>query len=157
MIGQLNILCINGTLSDEGRATHLMTPLCGDHELGRFYQIGIGPMWYPYTDCDNEILYRVGEIGNVCTLPVEGSPTSIEPGQHGYDDHRLRGPDDSYAATYGDPNPAIFACRLPYQYGYHEKQGINMFRGWGASRGDVDVAEYLLAAKAFHQITSMGK
>lgn len=133
------------TQTSEGRQSFSMTPECGDHEVGSFYQVGIGPMWYPYLECDPDIRYMAGEIGNVCELPIEcnftggsGDPTC------GWWNHRLRGPDDSYAATYGDPNPAIFSCRLAYEYGYAEKITPNMFNGWAASRGEVDLFEYIL-------------
>lgn len=128
--------------SVEGTSVRSNTPLCGDHDLGHFYQINIGPMWYPYTACDQQITYRTGEIGNICALPVEGNELA-EP-TIGYWNHRLRGPDDNYAETFGDPNPAIFACRLPYQYGYAEKAGYNMFAGHGAPRGEVDLLLYRL-------------
>jgi hypothetical protein len=130
---------------DMGRTSYHMTPECGDHEVGRVFQKGIGPMWYPYLECDSDIRYMAGEIGNVCEIPIECNSTfeGNEP-TCGWWNHRLRAPDDSYALTFNDPNPAIFSCRLQYEYGYAEKVTPNMFNGWGASRGDVDLAEYVL-------------
>lgn len=133
------------TLENMGKGSYSMTPECGDHEVGRFFQVGIGPMWYPYLECDPDIRYMAGEIGNVCEIPIECNFTGGgAEATCGWWNHRLRAPDNSYALTFGDPNPAIFSCRLMYEYGYAEKVTPNMFNGWGASRGEVDLFEYIL-------------
>ena len=61
-----------------GDTNKYMVPACGDHELPPEslivfgYDI-VGPMWYPYTECNEEINYKVATVANICNLPVEES------------------------------------------------------------------------------------
>ena len=126
-------------LQYQGDVNKYMTPTCGDHDMpkSQFIVPGypqVGPMWYPYTACNEDIYYQVATIANTCVLEVEGD--------HDSTDHRLRAPDDAYPEIFNDPHPSIWACKNEYDYGYSEKGSANIFDGYGNARGDVDLVEY---------------
>jgi hypothetical protein len=130
----------------QGDTNKYMVPTCGDHDLPPEslivfgYDI-VGPMWYPYTECNDEINYQVATIANICNLYVEDS--IYGGGDRDATDHRNRAPDESYPEIFGDPHPTVFVCKTEYDYGYSEKISANIFNGAGNARGEVDLVDYI--------------
>ena len=135
--------------SDAGLWWRSYRPRCGDHELS--FWTGLGPMWYPYDDCDEVEYYR--SISREATaqnyfylmemFTEKGIDGIVESGgtPHGSHDMRMLGPADNFGEV-GESIASIWACRCDWIHYNYEKQGENVFTGYSRYRGGLnDVAK----------------
>jgi len=108
---------------------------CGDHENGNvcFNGPGIGPMWYPYTACDDRDFYKCFAGSNYCTNYYPETPR---------DDMRFCGP-TVYTAWVKEGGAGAYAdCVLYFHYRYSKTTGSPTFNGFANIVAWVDVNVY---------------
>ncbi len=108
---------------------------CGDHESGNVCMNGpgIGPMWYPYTDCDQRDFYKCFAGSNYCTNYYPNTPR---------DDMRFCGPTVYTAWVDGGGSGAYADCVLSFHYRYSKTIGSPTFIGFANIIARVDINEY---------------
>lgn len=140
--------------SDAGLWWRSYTPRCGDHELS--FINGLGPMWYPYDDCDEVEYYRSLSRGATAQnyfylmemFTQEGIDKIIEAGgvPHGSHDMRMLGPADSFGYI-GESIASIWNCRCDWIHYNDKKQGNNVFTGYGRYRGGLSELDKLVCIR----------
>ena len=114
------------------------TPRCGDHDLT--VRNTTGPMWYPYTECDDVAYYPADPLTNrivfVSTRKMELFNEKGDGGNflHGSWDLRMLGPQDSVGYVC-DEHASFWACTCDWSYCNLDKQTEDIFNGWGRYRG----------------------
>jgi len=119
------------------------TPPCGDHNLSFFSEIG--PMWYPYNDCDNYARYNVvTQLTEYDTQIMELFPKDPSGTPHGSFDMRMLGPADNFGVT-SDSHASIWACHCDWSYENYQKITENIFNGYARYRGGISAYDlYML-------------
>lgn len=129
------------------------TPLCGDHDLS--FLTGIGPMWYPYDDCDNTANYNIVSAlteFDTSVMEVFKEDYPADP-PHGAHDMRMLGPADNFGYTC-DTHASIWACHCDWSYCNLERKTENIFGGYGRYRGGLSAVD---KAKALQNDGSLPK
>ena len=111
------------------------TPPCGDHDLS--FNSGLGPMWYPYVDCNSYDRYNItGNLSewDIRIMEVFWEDWSDPP--HGSHDIRMLGPADSFGETC-DSHASLWNCLCDWSYCNSTKKTENLFTGYGRYRGGV--------------------
>jgi len=149
-----------GTTGFEERGTKKRgyRPPCGDHNL--LVRTGLGPMWYPYDDCDDVASYRVitrvteydtnvmeifGPRWNDLVAESEEEDYEGEADSslvlHGAWDMRMLGPSDNFGWTC-DVHARLWTCLCDWTFCNATKVTDNIYTGYSRYRGGVTGAEY---------------
>jgi hypothetical protein len=129
-----------GQKSDVELWTKGYTPRCGDHDLNIFS--GQGPMWYPYTECDDYAVYPTHELTGRATLignrKMEVFDETGDDGSllHGAWDLRMLGPQD-HEGYICEVHASFWNCTCDWSYCNLTKVGENIFNGSGQYRGNL--------------------
>ncbi len=119
------------------------TPYCGDHGFGRISQRP-GPMWYPYTQCENYASYDIyhgsGEKDNApMDFWVNATGRFTQSDEHNSEDLRMLGPATNFGQTI-DVHTVIWACGCDWTHMNGEMTGVPWFDGWARIRSGVEGA-----------------
>ncbi len=143
-----------GGVSDERTVQRGYTPPCGDHDLS--LNTGIGPMWYPYDDCDSSARY------NISGYLTEWDIRIMEPFWEGaYDppkgshDIRMMGPADNFAKTCGT-HAHLWNCLCDWSFCNSEKTSENLFTGYGRYRGGLSYLDKLKCLRGEGSLPKFG-
>ena len=123
-------------------------PKCGDHDLA--FSSGLGPMWYPYNDCDESAVYPTDPLtSRVTTMLARQMEVFDEKGEdgtavHGAHDLRMLGPQDYYGEVC-DVHASLWNCTCDWSYCNLDKVSDNIFVGFGRYRGNMDAVAKLRA------------
>jgi len=107
-------------------------PLCCDHRNGS-QGLGFGPMWYPFTACEETDFYKAFAGGAFCTNYFPGTPRN---------DMRFCGPTKYTAWVDGGGSGAYADCVLAYHYRFSVTTGEPFFTGYANIVTYVDMLEY---------------
>lgn len=118
------------------------SPPCGDHDIGSITHIG--PMWWPYNNCDSYVTYDMLTNMTNGSFDVVGLFKGGK-GEHGTHDMRMLGPNNNYASS-GEGCNFLWPCTCAWKTSGQTKTGANVFRGWARYRGgsSSDLAEWIL-------------
>lgn len=111
------------------------SPRCGDHQ--RSYFTGIGPMWYPYNDCDSYARYNFNTSTQFDIRIMDPFWDGAADPPHGRDDMRMLGPADHFGEA-GESHSSLWACLCDFTYYNKDKIRANMFTGSAYYRGGLD-------------------
>lgn len=107
-------------------------PPCGDHDLS--FQTEIGPMWYPYDDCDDYARYNIiGALTEWDIHIMDPFWDGVDP-PHGKWDIRMMGPADNFGWTC-DSHAHLWACLCDWSFCIAQKAGSQRFAGSCYYRG----------------------
>jgi len=130
------------------------TPLCGDHDLSFFTELG--PMWYPYDECDNYARYNiVTQLTEYDTNVMELFPEDLDGIPHGSFDMRMLGPADNFGKT-ADSHASIWACHCDWSYENYEKITENIFNGYARYRGGLSDIDKIKALQNYGSLPKFG-
>jgi len=123
-------------------------PRCGDHDLSFFS--GLGPMWYPYNDCDESAVYPTDPLTfratTISTRQMEVFNEKDDDGNtiHGAHDLRMLGPQEHFGEIC-DNHASIWNCTCDWSYCNLDKVSENRFTGFGRYRGNLDDVAKVIA------------
>lgn len=126
-------------------------PPCGDHDLSSFTETG--PMWYPYSACDEYARYNI--VSNLTEWDISVMDPFLADADppHGQWDIRMMGPANHFGKT-GDSHATLRACLCDWSFYNDDKVGPNRFVGYARYRGGLD---YLAKEKALKNSGSLPK
>ena len=138
-----------------GMVTKGYTPPCGDHDLS--FRSGLGPMWYPYDDCESSVRYNItGALTewaiNIMEVFLPDYPDDPPHGQH---DMRMLGPADNFGWTC-DTHASLWLCQLDWSYCNLERKTENLFTGYGRYRGGLSLEDKVKAANLGGSLPQFG-
>ena len=131
-------------------------PMCGDHDLS--VRTGLGPMWYPYNDCEAIARYSVtGVLSEWAIHIMDPFVASAEgdPPTHGAHDMRMLGPADNTGVTC-DTHASLWSCLLDWSFCNSIKQGQNIFSGYGRYRGGLSALARITATMVGGSLPKFG-
>lgn len=134
-----------GVRADPKPAYQSYTPPCGDHQ-GSFFN-GKGPMWYPYTACDDYARYEI--MGNLTEWDINIMDPFWEGAAdppHDASDMRMLGVADNFGVT-GESHASLWSCLCDWTFYNYTQISANMFNGYGRFRGGLDYAAKLEALR----------